>query len=370
MNFYSNSFPTVGVEEEFHIIDPASGELVSASSDFLRIIGEQKHDTVCRELLECIIEQRSSVFGDVNLLAESLMENRLKLQEVAGRLDLKIAAAGTHPFSEWRSQRVVDDEHYNWVQDNYHSVARRLLAMGLHIHVGVKNSDVAFYVLNRIRKWIPSLMSLSCNSPFFEADDYGYKSTRMHLFRSLPRTGFLPDFNNFDEYQEFYDKLKLCGDVISMKDMWWMARPKPEFGTVEFRIFDIPTSINRIVAIAALVQAAVAKFQDDYFVGVPRVVCNQAYLDECEWKSYRDGVDAVVIDPETGAITTCREMIVELMQEVNLKAKELNSLELLKGVDQILNLGTEADYLKKLYYDQGYDLKDIELDVAKRTMEL
>jgi len=367
MNFVSNTYPTVGVEEEFHLVDPKTGGLVSKASEVIASASTELGTRVCNELFESIIESRTGIYQNVSDLHNDIIEYRLKLNTIAAKQGVAIAAAGSHPFSDWKKQKIVAQEHYHWVEEQFHCVAQRLIAMGLHIHVGVKSDKAAFYVMSKMKRWAPALTALSCNSPFFEGEDYGYKSTRMHLFHSLPRTGFLPDFKTMDDYISFYNTLEECGDVVSMKDMWWSIRPKPEFGTVEYRLFDLPTDARIISAITALVQAATAFYQDEFFNNPNHEECCPIYLEECLWKSYRDGLDAMVTDPLSGAVTTARSMIQELLMITRDKAKELESVEHYKTVEEVLASGTEADKQKKFFYANNSNFKALELDIVRRT---
>ncbi len=369
MKFVSNSSPTVGIEEEFHLVDPATGELSSSASDILTKSCSVFGDRICHELFECIIESRTKVCDNIGQLYDDIITGRRKLAEAAENCGVKIAAAGSHPFSDWKKQTFVDADHYKWVEDQFNFAVHRLMAMGMHIHVGVKNDKAAFYVLQMMKRWTPALIALACNSPFFEGEDYGFKSTRLHLFHALPRTGFLPDLTDLDDYIGFYNKLKSCGDVRSMRDMWWSIRPKPEFGTVEFRLFDLPTDVNRAAAISALVQAAVSHYQNEYFNGVKAEACNPSFLNEAVWKSCRDGLDGHIIDPITEKVVSLKNMTQNLLETVRPEAKKLGSLNYFDMVEKEFMHSTEADCQKKILEENNGDMSKLELDIARRTLE-
>ena len=368
MNFISNEHPTVGVEEEFHLIDPVTAELSSVASDVLARAPKSTGDRFCNELFESIVESRTRACGCIDELQAEIVYGRKVLAQITNDVGVRLAAAGSHPFSDWKKQKIVNSKHYDWVESQFHCVARRLLAMGMHIHVGVKNADEAFYIMNMMKRWAPVLIALSCNSPFFEGEDYGYMSTRMHLFHGLPRTGFLPEFDTMSEYESFFKKLKKCGDVRSLSDMWWSIRPKPEFGTVEYRFFDLPTDCWRIGAIASLVQAATVFYQNEFYKKRQQKRCCPAFLNECLWKSYRDGIDAIVLDPLSGDIVTIKEMALNLVKLTRSTAAELGSLKYFEMIETVLLNGTEAHYQKYFASTHGSDLRELELDIARRTI--
>lgn len=190
--FKGNDFPTLGVEEEFHLIDPSTADLAPMVNEVMARLQGELREQVCYELLLCVLENRTGVYTTVDELVKAICKGRSQLAETCDNLGIALVASGSHPFGQWRTMPFVDNEHYQWVRNNCGYVAHRLLAFGLHIHVGVAHEDAALYIMNEMRRWAYPLLALSANSPYYEGLETGLMSTRMHLFQSMPRTRFAP----------------------------------------------------------------------------------------------------------------------------------------------------------------------------------
>lgn len=367
--FKENDYPTLGIEEELHLIDTETAELTPSIDKVMALLDAEFRERVCYELLQCVLETRTGVYKTVDELIQETANGRTVLAEYCKKLNVSLVAAGSHPFSDWRKQPFVDSEHYQWVRDNHGYIAHRMLAFGLHIHVGVKNEEAAIYVMNEMRRWAYPLLALSANSPYYDGGDTGLVSTRAHLFHSMPRTKFAPPFKSFPELVAFYEKLLAAGDITRPGDLWWIIRPQPPLGTVEFRMFDIPTSVRRIGAFAALIQAAVAIYQDRFFAGEPVSDLHAGYLEENWWKAMRYGLNAKMIEPETGEIITISEQLRRLIELTAPMAKELHAEQHHSFAGIMIEQGNEADLQRSLCKNLNGDLYALEKELARRTLD-
>ncbi len=366
--FKRNDLPTLGVEEEFHLIDSETADLTPSVNEVMALLDTEMQKRVCYELFQCVLENRTGVYLAVDDLIKSIAEGRTLLAERCNEINVNLVASGSHPFADWRKQPFVDNEHYRWVRDNCVYLARRMLAFGLHIHVGVKNEEIALYVMNEMKRWTYPLLALAANSPYYEGSETGLDSIRTHLFHSMPRTKFAPPFKSFSELIVYYEKLIATGDITRPGDLWWIIRPQPPLGTVEFRIFDLPTSVQRIGAFAAILQASVATYQDYFIAGKPASIFHSGYLEQNCWSAVRNGLDAVMIEPETGEIIAMRSQLERLLKLVAPRAKELHAEQHLNYVKTMIEHGNEAKLQRVLYKRLNGDLRALELELAQKTV--
>ena len=369
IKFKNNEYPTVGIEEELHLIDRETAELTPSVNQIMEILDSKFRERVCYELLQCVLETRTGVYKTVDDLIQETAYGRTVLADSCKRLNVDLVAAGSHPFSDWKKQPFVDNEHYQWVRKNHGYIAHRMLAFGLHIHVGVKNEEAAVYVMNEMRRWAYPLLALSANSPYYDGVDTGLTSTRAHLFHSMPRTKFAPSFKSFAELVDYYEKLLAAGDIKHPGDLWWIIRPQPPLGTVEFRIFDIPTSVRRIGAFASLIQSAVDTYQDRYFAGKPLSEFHSGYLEENWWKAIRYGINSDMIEPETGEIISISEQLKRLIDLTAPKAKELHAEHHLNFAKTMIENGNETDLQRMLYKELNSDFRALEKELARKTLD-
>ncbi|MDR4504253.1 MAG: YbdK family carboxylate-amine ligase [Candidatus Scalindua sp.] len=367
--FKQNSFPTLGVEEEFHLIAPETAELVPAVNEVMEHLDADMQERVCYELLQCVIENRTGVYQTADELIENISRGRTLLAECCNARNINLVASGSHPFSNWKRQPFIETEHYRWVRDNHGYIANRMLAFGLHIHVGVYNEEIAIYVMNEMKRWTYPLLALSANSPYYDGMETGLDSTRTHLFHSMPRTKFAPHFTSFPELVAYYEKLLAAGDITRPGDLWWIIRPQPPFGTVEFRIFDLPTSVRRIGAFAAILQAAVATYQDAFLAGKPSTVFHSGYLEQNWWSAVSKGLKGNMVEPETGEVLTTPCQLNRLLNFVSPKGKALNTERHLDFAGNMIEEGNEAELQRVIYQQCGRDFRALELILAKQTVQ-
>jgi len=365
--FVCNEYPTIGVEEEFHLIDPVTAELSPRVEAVLAVLGDDLQGLVCRELFTSVIEANSIPADTAGQLVDNIIATRRRLAAACQRAGVLMVAAGTHPFSHWRDQQFIDSDHYRWVRDNHGAPARRMLSFGLHIHVGLTGADEALYVMHEMRRWTYPLMALGANSPFLAGEDAGLASARMHIFGSMPRTCMPPDFATPAELDDIYNKLVATGDIEKPGDLWWALRPQPPLGTLEIRSIDLPTDVHRIGALTALYQGAAAVYQDQFRDGRPRSTFKDEYIDQNRWRAMRDGINATIIEPETGEIISMIDQLTRMLDLAQPKADQLGGADYLALARKMLATGNEAD-LQRQRFAQLNDLRQLELDLARRTL--
>ena len=366
--FVENEFPTVGIEQEFHLIDGVTGELSSCVDRVLDNVDTRIRGAVFHELFHCVLEHNSDVCRTVDELVDHVIHSRRELAGACKKVGASLAAAGCHPFSDWRDQTVVPTDHYEWVARECMYSAQRMVAFGLHVHVGMQNAESAMYAMHEMRRWVYPLLALSANSPYFEGRPTGLASTRTLLFNSMPRTQVPPEFENFAGLEALYEKLIASGDITGPGDLWWAMRPQPPLGTVELRVLDLPTDVRRLGALAAITQATIAMYQDRFNAGAPRSNLDPAYIEQNRWKAMRYGLDGKMLEAETGEILHMHEQIERLLDSIGPKAEELGSSSHIDFAREMLRQGTEAEWQVRTCDKLGGDLRELELEIARRTL--
>jgi len=366
----ANPYPTVGVEQEFHLIDPETADLVPRMEQVWRSLAGPLKQAVSHELFLSILETASEVARDVDGLLGAVVRDRRALSRAARRQGVLLAAAGTHPFARGHRQKVVPSEHYRWVHREHGIISRRMLATGLHVHVGLRSADAGVYVMHEMKRWAYPLMALSANSPFFEGRASGLASTRALLFHSLPRTHLAPSFKRFADLERFYDRLVEAGEITRPGDLWWMIRVQPPLGTVEYRLFDLPTDVRRVAALTAICQAASACYQDRFERGCPMTEFAEGCLDQNRWQATRHGLDGRVLDPVDQEVLPVRTQLDRLLEIVAPKAAELGSTHWLEFARRMMKAGSESQWQVRQYERLGGDLRKLERLIAERTAKL
>lgn len=290
---------TVGIEEEFQLLDPESLELTQRFEELRQAASEDPElgASVAGELISSEIEIRSGR-GENFPHAVALQESfRSKLFAVAERQGLRLGSIGAHPFSRWQDQKIIDTEHYRLVEDGLKYVAWRNNTFSLHVHVGVRGADRAIAVCDRLRELLPELLAISASSPFVDGRDSGLATARTQLFtRMFPRCGIPEPFGDWRGYADFIEFLKDVNSVVESTQLWWSVRPHHSYGTVEVRICDAQPTAEGSTALAGLIVACVAQAARDYDEGVPFVPRAGRELEENFWRAIRFGLDGKLID--------------------------------------------------------------------------
>jgi carboxylate-amine ligase len=308
---------TVGLEEEFQILDPQSLELTRRYEELHSAAQEDTElaVSVAGELISSEIEIRSGR-GENFPHAVALQESfRTKLFGVAERRGVKLGSVGAHPYSPWQDQKIIDTEHYRLVEDGLKYVAWRNNTFSLHVHVGVRGADRAIGVCDRVRELLPELLAISASSPFVDGRDSGLATARTQLFtRMFPRCGIPEPFVDWSGYAGFVDFLKDVNSVVESTQLWWSVRPHHSYGTVEVRICDAQPTAKGSTALAGLITACVAQAARDYDEGVPFTPRLGRELEENFWRAIRFGLDGKLIDFEARAEYPAAEVTDRLLE--------------------------------------------------------
>src|SRR6188768_480026 len=349
---------TIGVEEEFQIVDPETGALRSHVSELLTAGAPTLGDQIKRELHQSIVEVGTRICANVTELEDEVCRTRRELSQSAESVGLEVAAAGTHPFSSWKDQVISPGERYENIVEELQQLARSLLIFGLHIHVAVPDRASTIELLNEARYFLPHLLALSTSSPFWQGRDTGLKSYRTTVFRRFPRSGIPDEFNSWSEYEEYLETLVELHCIDNGKKVWWDLRPHPVFGTLEFRICDVPTSPRATVALAALAQAIVVKLYRLRRSNLGFRIYSRALVEENKWRAARYGIDGHLIDFGKREEKPLRQLALELLDFVDDVVDDLDSRHAVAYVHEILDQGTSADRQLQVYRETG-DLKAV-----------
>ncbi len=307
---------TIGLEEEFALVDPSSLELVHRFEELYAACREDERlgDSAAGELIDTEIEIRS---GRAESFADAValqVERRTALFEVAERLGIGLAAMGTHPWASYLDQRIIDTEHYRRLREELRWVAQRNNTWSMHVHVGIRDADRAIAVCDHLRGLLPPLLALSANSPFLDGRDSGLHSIRSEIFtRTFPRCGVHEPFGDWRSYAEFIDLLTLTGSIVESTQLWWSVRPHHSFGTVELRICDAQTSGAESFNLAAMITACIAQAALDYDDGRLGEPMRQREIEENLWRAIRHGLEGTQIDFAAGEVIATREALERLV---------------------------------------------------------
>jgi carboxylate-amine ligase len=294
---------TVGIEEEFQLLDPETLDLTSRFEELEAAAQEDPAlaEAIAGELISSEIEIRS---GKGTTFADAVarqQDARLRLFRLAAECGVRLGATGTHPWSPWQDQRIIDTEHYRRREEGLKYVAWRNISFSLHVHVGIRGADRAIAVCDRLRALLPDLLALSANSPFLDGRDSGLHSARTQIFtKSFPRCGVHEAFGGWREYADFVDFLVATNSIVEHTQLWWSVRPHHAFGTVEFRICDAQSSAAESTALAGLITACIAQAALDYDDGIHLEPIHGRYIEENMWRAIRFGMDGKLIDLERG----------------------------------------------------------------------
>lgn len=342
---------TLGVEEEFQIVHPETRELRSYVSKLLEEGGKQSllRERVRPEMHQSMVETGTGICRDIRQARSEICELRSELNNLASKHGLRIVAAGTHPFSDWKSQEITDGERYKVIVEDLQDVARANLIFGLHVHVGIKDKEVAMALANQVRYFLPHILALSTSSPFWLGRNSGLKSIRSEIFKRFPRTGIPGHFDAYHQFQSYVDLLIKTGCIDNAKKIWWDVRAHPFFDTVEVRICDMSTRIDDTVALAALIQAIMGKLYLLYKRNLGFREYARELVEENKWRAVRYGIDGQLIDFGKQAQVPLRGLISELLDFVSEAADIFKSQDDLDRIRQILVEGTSADKQLAIY---------------------
>lgn len=361
---------TIGIEEEYQIIDPETGQLRSFITQFLeegKLVMVERE--IKAELHQSMVELGTPVCTTVAEAKEELLGQRAFISRLAAEKGLAIVAAGTHPMSHWSEQEVTPFPRYQGLLDEMQLVAQRMLIFGMHIHVGIDDPDFAIDTMNVVRYMLPSLLALSTSSPFWTGRRTGLKSYRAVIFENLPRTGIPDAFPNRAAYQGLVQTLINTHCIPDSSKIWWDIRPHHSYPTLEFRICDMCPRVDEAIAIAALCQAILLWHWRLRQRNVTFRVYSKELIDENKWRAARYGLDDKMIDFGKRAELPARSLIQELLELVGEEIAELGIQKEIEPIYQILATGTSADRQLQAYHAHGEDVKAVVDHLMAETVE-
>jgi glutamate---cysteine ligase / carboxylate-amine ligase len=306
------------------------------------------------------------VAGSVSEAIEDARGLRATLRDAAAERGSVIAGAGTHPFSRWEHQDITEQERYRALLEEMRWVAEREVIFGLHVHVGIASADQAIAVANGLRTWLPELLALSGNSPFWHGRDTGLASTRTKIFETFPRSGLPPAFASFEEFELLVERAVKTGSMPDYTFIWWDLRPHPTLGTLEIRIPDAQTRLESVAGIVALVQCLVATLADGFERGEKPQIQPVTLISENKWRAARDGLNGLLIDLERDEERPAGEAVLALVERAGPAAARLGCREELAEVERLVQRGTGADEQRRVYEETG-SLLAVAQWLAERT---
>jgi carboxylate-amine ligase len=360
---------TIGIEEEYQIIDPQTRELTSYVQEMMNhgrvVLGSQ----LKQEFMRSQIEVGSHICRSIKEARQEIIRLRRTVTEVADQVGCKIVAASTHPFSHWQDQELSEGARYDDLATEMRDAVRRLLIFGMHVHLGFGKTPEAYQltidIMNQLRYFLPHLLALSTSSPFWQGRDTGLKSYRSLVFENMPRSGIPPQFYSYAEYEHYVDLMGRVGSLgrraDTLKDgsggigagdptkIWWDARPHPDLGTLEVRICDMCTHLDDAIAIAALIQALAAKLVKLRNQNMSWRIYRGIFIQENKWRAVRYGIDGKLIDFGAETEVPMRFLAQELLDVVDDVVDDLGSRSEINHVKTILDRGTSADQQLKVY---------------------
>jgi glutamate---cysteine ligase / carboxylate-amine ligase len=360
---------TLGVEEEYMLLDPESFDLVQHVDTVLTAVSESEFvERIAAELMQSVIEISTPVCRTAGDVDRELRKLRGYVTETARRQDLRVGSAGTHPFSLFERQRITARDRYRNLVDQLQYVARRELIFGLHIHVAVDNSEKAIAVMSALLVHLPDLLALSANSPFWRGETTGLASSRQMVFAAFPRSGPPPRFRDYADYAEVVGQLEKTGCIADYTHIWWDVRPHPRFGTIEVRVMDAVTHVEETVALAAYVQALVKYYSDRYDARRELPSYHRILVTENKWLAARYGLEAPVMDLATGRRNRVpvAQLIRRALREIEPHARELGSERELEGIREILARGNGADRQLRVF-NANRDIAEVVREIADAT---
>ena len=344
---------TIGVEEEYQIVHPETRELTSYIQEFLdegRII---LRNQIKPEFLQSQVEVGSNICNDIHEARAEFVRLRTTVCKLAREKGMCVAAAGTHPFSKWSEQKITAGERYTEHEQNMADIARRMLVFGMHVHIGIDDSDVRVDVMNQARYFVPHLLALSTSSPFWHGRETGLKSYRTIIINDLPRAGLPPHFASYSAFERFVDTLIKTNCIDEPTKIWWDIRPHPTFPTIEFRFADICSKIDEAVCLTALFQALVAKLIKLRRGNIVWRPYRRNLITENKWRAVRDGKDAVLIDFGRRKEVSLKSLVYEILELVDDVVDDLGVRQDVEYVHTILEQGTSADRQLATYKETG-----------------
>src|SRR6266516_7752187 len=361
---------TIGIEEEFQIVVRNTGQLSPQLMPLLQKGSPFFGDQIKPEMLQPTVELISKVYPNIIVARSETKRLRARLASMLAEDGLALISAGTNPGAHWTDQLVTPNPRYHELLEEFQDVGRSILIFGLHIHIAVENNEIAVILMNQLRTWLPHLLALSSNSPLWSGRLTSLQSQRTAVWKRLPRSGLPDTFQSWNEFNHYVHTLIETGCIDNGKKIWWDIRPHPFFGTVEFRIFDMPLTLNDVIGIAAVCQSLLAKLSWLHKNGRETYVVPRNLLEENKWRVARYGLDAEIVEFEQERTLSMRDSIRELLDMVDDVADDLGTRSDLNYIRKLVDdpRGTGADRQIALYKKTG-SIYAVNQYLLQQTME-
>ena len=368
-NFGAGDQYTLGVEEEYMLLDGESFDLVQHVDTVLSAAQNgELTDRIGPELMQSVVEISTPVCESVADVDAGLRKLRGLVSGIAGERGMRVGSAGTHPFSLFERQRITARDRYRNLVDQLQYVARRELIFGLHIHVAVDDPEKAIKVTSALLLHLPDFLALSANSPFWRGEATGLASSRQMVFAAFPRSGPPPRFRNYADYAEVVGQLEKTGCIADYTHIWWDIRLHPRFGTIEVRVMDAVTRVEETVALTAYVQALVKHYAERFDSGAELPSFHRILISENKWLGARYGLEAPVMDLATGRRNRVpvAQLIRRTLRDIEPHARELGAERELEGIKDILGKGNGADRQLRVF-NANRDIVEVASEIADAT---
>jgi carboxylate-amine ligase len=358
---------SIGIEEEYQTIDPETRDLRShIQTEILPKAKRKIAEKVKAEMHQSVVEVGSKVCRDIKEAREDMLGLRREMISLASEHGLLLGSASTHPFADWRAQEIYPDERYHRVVEDMQLVARANLVFGLHVHVGIEDRNTAIHIMNSMRYFLPHILALSSNSPFWLGMETGFKSYRSKVFERFPRTGIPDVFANWADYETFVNLLVKTNCMDNGKKIWWDIRPHPFFETIEIRVCDIPMRLDETLAITALIQATAAMLWKLHSSNKSYRIYGRALISENKFRASRYGLEGKLIDFGKEEEVPLVKLMHEYLHLIDDVVDELGSRDEIEYIHEMLKMGTGADRQLKVFRETG-DLKKVVDYIVEET---
>ena len=357
---------TIGIEEELMLIDAESLDLAQEVEAILAAVPEDITGYVKPELMQSVLEVATLPCDDVASAGEQLRDLRLEVARIAEERGLLIGAAGTHPFALWEDQEIVDRPRYRDLVEELGYVARQELIFGTHVHVAIEGADKAIYVADGVRRYLPLLLALSSNSPFWRGEDTGMMSARTPVFRAFPRNGIPPHYGTWEIYSRRVELMMESGAIDDYTYLWWDVRPHPNLGTVETRVFDQQTRLEHTLGLAALTLALCYRLSELFDDGEPLIETPTELVDDNKVRAAVRGLEGELVDFPHTRQRPAVDMVLNLLEELAGCAEELGCAQELWAIEDLISNGTGARRQHGAH-ERGGDVREIVRELAERS---
>lgn len=350
--FKKSSRSSIGVELELQLIDPRSFTLISRSKELIRSIKSSHYQQRIKpEITQSMIEINSSIHNTAATLLEELNEIKNYLVQQTGTLDIAICGGGTHPFQTWAMQKIFPTIRYKHISRKYRYLSKMATVFGQHIHIGCGNAEEALYLTHALALYVPQFIAIAASSPFYQGIDTYFHSSRSSVFNAFPLSGVIPYLLTWDEFSQYFYKMRRLGIITNMKDFYWDIRPKPEFGTVEIRVCDTPLTIDKAALIAAYIQSLATYL----LIEKPFTICHDLYYiySQNRFEASRYGFEGNFINPYTLKQSSIAEDILHTIKRIEPYANPLNTQVFLNELQEHVIYGiNDTTLLRKLFKEE------------------